>query len=361
VFVALGACVAVPFVTWAAMREPPVPRPTEELDQLDALLTHSAIPMNSEVRSRAIRVRGAVRRVDLRLGLLRDYAAARDSVVAAVRDLEPLVDEAAAHSRRRLDAVETAGRDLAELTRLLDGVTLGADLRRALFAARARHTEAQDLLRADRETEAAAALDAANRRLRAIRDEARGLLARYADEGEIRRWNDWIDDAVSASRRSGGVAMVVDKDLRRLTLYRAGRVVSEHRVDLGANASGVKLHQGDRATPEGTYRVVERKDRGASRYGRALLLDYPNRDDRARLQRAIDAGEVRRGTAPGGLIEIHGAGGRSEDWTDGCVAVSDAEMTDLFAQAPLGTVVVIVGGDGSGPWAAAARRLADDR
>lgn len=331
------------------------------MDRLDALLAHSAVSVNSEARSRVIHARSAVRRVDLRPAFLRDYGAARDSVSAIARDVQPLVDQADARSRHRLDAVETVARDVDELTRLLDGVALGPDVRRALFAARARHTEAADLLRSGREAEAVAALEIAAEGLETARGEALRRLARYADADEILRWKGWVADAISESRRSGGVAVVVDKDLRRLTLYRGGRLVSEHRVDLGANASGVKLHQGDRATPEGRYRVIERKDRGASRYGRALLLDYPNPHDRARLQGAVDAGDVRPGTPPGGLIEIHGSGGRGEDWTDGCVALSDAEMADVFAQASLGTVVVIVGGDGSGPWAETARRLAHGR
>ncbi|NNF38906.1 MAG: L,D-transpeptidase [Gemmatimonadetes bacterium] len=335
-------------------------RPTTELARLDALLLDAGI-LAGDIRARAVQARAAVRSIDLRPTFLRDYGAARDSLMAVTGSLEPLASEADARSRRRLAERESVGDELRELSLLLDGVTLGADLRRALFETRARHTEAERLLDAGRVSDAAALLDSVSVALTAVRIEAHGLVARYADESSVRRWNGWVAEAVAESRTSGNVTMVVDKDLRRLSLFRSGILLSEHRVDLGSNASGVKLHQGDRATPEGRYRVLERKDLGASRYGRALLLDYPNPEDRDRLRRAIDAGTVRRGTSPGGLIEIHGAGGRNEDWTDGCVALPDTEMAEVFDRAPLGTLVVIVGGDGSGPWATAARRLARGR
>jgi len=58
-------------------------------------------------------------------------------------------------------------------------------------------------------------------------------------------------------------------------------------------------------------------------------------------------GELPRGSGIGGLIEIHGEGGRGQNWTDGCVALKNADMDDLFARVRNGTRVTIVGGDGS--------------
>jgi murein L,D-transpeptidase YafK len=92
---------------------------------------------------------------------------------------------------------------------------------------------------------------------------------------------------------------------------------------------------------------VKKKDRGQSRYHRALLLDYPNAADRERFAAAQRRGEIPRGARIGGLIEIHGDGGRGQNWTEGCVALANDDMDDLYARVGVGTRVTIVGGDGS--------------
>jgi murein L,D-transpeptidase YafK len=131
-------------------------------------------------------------------------------------------------------------------------------------------------------------------------------------------------------------------------LLAKGVPVRRYDAEIGANALGVKRRQGDRATPEGRYRIVKKKDRGQSTYHRALLLDYPNDQDRKRFAAAKRRGEIPRGAAIGGLIEIHGDGGRGQNWTEGCVALANPDMDDLFARVPVGTRVTIVGGDGAG-------------
>jgi murein L,D-transpeptidase YafK len=116
---------------------------------------------------------------------------------------------------------------------------------------------------------------------------------------------------------------------------------------MGANSLAQKYREGDMATPEGRYRVRQIKDRGQTRYYRALLLDYPTREDLRRIEAAKKAGAIPAGAHPGGLIEIHGEGGLGEDWTNGCVAVTNAHMDGLFELVRVGTPVTIVGGDGS--------------
>jgi lipoprotein-anchoring transpeptidase ErfK/SrfK len=99
---------------------------------------------------------------------------------------------------------------------------------------------------------------------------------------------------------------------------------------------------------------VARKDRAATLYYKALLLDYPNADDRRAFARARRAGEVSAGTGIGGLIEIHGEGGLGRDWTKGCVALTNADIDDLFQRVDVGTPVTIVGSDEPGGLAAIA-------
>jgi lipoprotein-anchoring transpeptidase ErfK/SrfK len=79
-----------------------------------------------------------------------------------------------------------------------------------------------------------------------------------------------------------------------------------------------------------------------------MMLDYPNAEDRREFDAAKRAGRISRNARIGHLIEIHGNGGRDEDWTQGCVALSDRDIDDLYARVSVGTPVTIVGGDGNG-------------
>ncbi len=144
---------------------------------------------------------------------------------------------------------------------------------------------------------------------------------RYTSREQVATWRRWIDETRAWSRSTGQPAVLVLKEKNVLVLLSKGAPVATYDAEVGSNALGVKQRQGDRATPEGRYRVVKKKDRGQSRYYRALLLDYPNDADRQRFAAAQRRGEIPRGERIGGLIEIHGDGGRGQNWTEGCVAL----------------------------------------
>jgi len=218
--------------------------------------------------------------------------------------------------------------------------------RRRLADSKATLADAQALFRAG------SYLEAANR-ARSIQHLVEGLVqacstkaGRYADRTLIRSWRAMIDDTIDWSRQTGQAALVVQKAEHKMTLYVNGRAVRTYRTDIGFNNVADKLVAGDGATPEGRYKIIEKK--GSSTYHRALLLDYPNEEDRRQLRSAKEAGRVSRGAGPGGLIEIHGEGGRGGDWTKGCVAISNREMDELFPRVSVGTPVTIVGSDGDG-------------
>lgn len=144
----------------------------------------------------------------------------------------------------------------------------------------------------------------------------------------------------------------VEKAARRLTVHSGDRALVTWPVALGGpNAD--KVRQGDRATPEGTFRVVTRNDR--SQFHLFLGLSYPNAEDAdrgvadgtitatqaARIREADAAGRVPPwNTALGGAIGIHG-GGAGADWTLGCIAVENPQIEELWEVAPMGTKVVI--------------------
>ena len=113
-----------------------------------------------------------------------------------------------------------------------------------------------------------------------------------------------------------------------------------YRIAIGRNPVGAKRRQGDHKTPEGEYIVDAKKSE--SRFHLALHLSYPNLVDRERAQKA--------GVDPGGDIEIHGLENglgwisglqRHFDWTDGCIAVTDSEIDEIWKMVDVGTVVEI--------------------
>ncbi|SDQ56798.1 L,D-transpeptidase catalytic domain [Pseudoxanthomonas sp. CF385] len=128
-------------------------------------------------------------------------------------------------------------------------------------------------------------------------------------------------------------AIRVYKAQRRLDLLRAGRVIATYRVVLGGEPVGHKRQQGDQRTPEGDYRITYRNDR--SRFHLSLRISYPDDADRHQA--------VARGVDPGGDIMIHGATppGSRTDWTEGCIAVTDAEMDAIWQRVPVGTPIRI--------------------
>jgi hypothetical protein len=239
--------------------------------------------------------------------------------------------------------------------------TLPRGQRARLLRARLLVREAEALL-------AAGDVRAASERARLSEAELRGAVGpalaaaeRYRARDQVATWRRWIEDTRRVSRATGEPAILVLKEKNLLLLLKRGVPVKRYDAEVGANALGVKARQGDRATPEGRYRIVKKKDRGQSIYHRALLLDYPNAADRERFAAARRRGEIPRGAAIGGLIEIHGDGGRGQNWTDGCVALANADMDDLFARVGVGTRVTIVGGDGSdGAFSSLLARVAEE-
>jgi len=135
--------------------------------------------------------------------------------------------------------------------------------------------------------------------------------------------------------------IVVNKAARHLVLMRQGRVIGSYAVSLGAGADqGAKRREGDKKTPEGRYLIDGRNPH--SRFYLSLHISYPDLND---LQRG-KAG----GYKPGENIMIHGVpngwGWFSAifshfDWTDGCIAVSNADMQQIWARVPTGVAITI--------------------
>lgn len=157
------------------------------------------------------------------------------------------------------------------------------------------------------------------------------------------RWKFHFERVLQQGRNSGAYSIVVDKFAFCCYLYKGGKEVARYDAEFGKNWIGDKQYQGDKATPEGIYSVVKKKGAGNTIYHRALLLNYPNDEDRQRFSQAQKAGRISKNAKIGGLIEIHGHGGQGANWTEGCVALSNDDMESLFSKVSVGTPVVIVG------------------
>lgn len=169
-------------------------------------------------------------------------------------------------------------------------------------------------------------------------------LGRYADAGKVQAWRAMVRRTIEWSRIHQAPAIIVSKADRRLTLYRNGRPVVSYQVRLGYNGILEKRYQGDGATPEGSYRIIRKRDLGETQFHRALLLDYPNADDRRRFRQARLEQTIPAGAFIGGQIEIHGEGSNpAMSMTLGCVMLDNRQMDTLFRQVEVGTPVTIVG------------------
>ena len=141
-------------------------------------------------------------------------------------------------------------------------------------------------------------------------------------------------DVVRADR------IVIVKSARTLTLMREGQVLKTYKVALGHEPEGPKTQRGDNRTPEGEY-IIDARNAHSS-FHLSLHISYPNAADRARSSKL--------GVNPGGDIMIHGLPPafaylgslhRQTDWTLGCIAVTDAEIEEIWSLVPNGTRVEI--------------------
>ena len=133
--------------------------------------------------------------------------------------------------------------------------------------------------------------------------------------------------------------IVVQKAARRMMLFQNGAVVREYRIALGFAPLGTKERQGDGRTPEGIFKIDRRNAQSA--YHLSLGINYPRPEDVTRAAKA--------GISPGGDIFFHGQPNALPDgallpgdWTAGCMALTDAEMREIWDFVPIGTEVLIM-------------------
>ena len=141
-------------------------------------------------------------------------------------------------------------------------------------------------------------------------------------------------------REARATLVLVEKAERRLSLIRDEVVIRTYHVALGGDPTGPKRREGDSRTPEGHYKIDFKNQ--SSRFHLSLRVSYPDDRDRARAQS--------ENVSPGGDIMIHGlpnglgwlgASHLAYDWTDGCIAVTNAEIEEIWSLIDVGTPIEI--------------------
>lgn len=135
--------------------------------------------------------------------------------------------------------------------------------------------------------------------------------------------------------------VVVRKAERKMYLLKDEKIYREYKIALGDNPVGHKQQEGDERTPEGIYTIDYRNPQ--SSYHLSLHIDYPNKHDKESARR--------KGVDPGGAIFIHGSPNgfgflgkflAFTDWTDGCIAVTDKEIEEIWKLVQNGTFIEIL-------------------
>lgn len=150
-----------------------------------------------------------------------------------------------------------------------------------------------------------------------------------------------VDDLPPATTRMSSIDKVlVIKSERRLQLISRGEPLKTYRISLGKQPLGAKEREGDKRTPEGFYWLDWRKV--STRYNLAMHVSYPNISDSAKARR--------EGLEPGGMIMIHGTPLDEEypewyfhtlDWTEGCIAMRNDDMREVWSLVKDGTMIEI--------------------
>ena len=289
------------------------------------------------------KIRDDLIREEARFIWFRDYESIAGRLKAVLRDGEGILKKVQERKEAKRVSTERQLSQLDKRIKSLDRLSLtlneGRLARRSLTKASLMIKEAGLSLDRKDYDGAGCRLTIASGYIKASEDILVPIFNRYTDKTLIEKWKRWVDEIAAESREKGTSAIVVTKTDRSLTIYKHGRPFKTYEIGIGRNGLADKLLAGDGATPEGSYRVIKKLAR--SRYRKALLLNYPNDEDRREFLRLKKMGLIPKRAGMGGLIEIHGGG--KEGMTYGCVSLENRHMDELFELVQLGTPVAIVG------------------
>jgi lipoprotein-anchoring transpeptidase ErfK/SrfK len=150
----------------------------------------------------------------------------------------------------------------------------------------------------------------------------------------------------SGSLPKGPIRIVVDKSSYELYVYDAEGWYATYPVVFGNNTLDDKKMEGNKNTPEGTFKIVNK--RVHEKWDRYMGLDYPTKESLAKFNERKKRGEVPANASHGGGIGIHGTWPRDDyfidkykNWTNGCISLKNDDVEDLYSYVPIGTPITI--------------------
>jgi L,D-peptidoglycan transpeptidase YkuD (ErfK/YbiS/YcfS/YnhG family) len=239
------------------------------------------------------------------------------------------------------DKIESVNRTASNIEKLFNRYPMSSEIRTRISKGNQLLKEGEDVYNKGQYLPANAKITEAEYLLSGVYESTISELKDYFRS--YTTWKRWTQSAIIESKTSKSYSIIVDKFSRKCYVYLSGEKKYEFDTELGRNWVGNKRRMGDKATPEGVYKIVNKFQGNQTEYYKSLSLDYPNARDKERFR-----AEVKKGTLPGWAkigngIEIHGGGGKGVDWTEGCIALTDSEIDMVFSIAKVGTPVTIVG------------------
>lgn len=278
-----------------------------------------------------------------KLGWFRDYSRVRLEFEAALSAGKALKSKVRSLISEKTASLSDSTAAVRRRVQTLDGLTLSlverGQARSELTQASILLTEAETLVKQAKFEEAAARLDEASALAGRAEQAVVSYISRYLDPDQVRAWKKAADETIEESRKKGLTVLIVSKLERRLAVYRNGAVIRVYEVGLGFNGLADKRHAGDNATPEGRYTIIRKIP--FSLYYKALLINYPNGEDRRWFAQEKARGNIPRSVGIGGDVEIHGGG--QDSLTRGCVSLDNNKMDELYSLVSVGTPITIIG------------------
>lgn len=287
--------------------------------------------------------RQTLERENLKLGWFRDYAMVREQFTAVLQTGEAVEAQVRTAVSRRSASLTQSAEAVRRRLRTLDQLTLSlverGQARSRLTRATLALTEAEAMIGRAKFDQAASRLETASNLAAEAEKAVIAHISRYLDPAQVNRWKTAAEETIADSKDRGVTVFIVSKLEHRLLVYKAGKPFRTYDVGLGFNGLADKRYAGDNATPEGRYRVVRKIP--SSLYYKALLIDYPNDEDRRWFAREKARGGIPRSVGIGGDVEIHGGG--QDSLTRGCISLDNDKMDELYALAAVGTPITIIG------------------
>jgi hypothetical protein len=277
--------------------------------------------------------------------LLRNYERVIMFAESAERKAEDAMRNTASRSKSLKSSLESEiarlNREMALFEKIFLSMPLPQDVRKKHSRGKLLIKEAEIDFSKERYVDGNLKITEANEYISGTYNLARVTLQEYFKH--YPEWQEWAMETIEQSRKNGSYAILVEKIPPQCHLYHGGKKKYTFEAEFGTNWLGDKKSRGDMATPEGKYTVTRKLSGGATKYHKALLINYPNKIDVQEFNERIRSGQLPVDASIGDMIEIHGEGGKGGHWTQGCVALKDSDMDILYRYASKGTQVTIIG------------------